>query len=249
MAKGRIDSGRVIEKLDELLSRNCYAEAKRHLLYWLSEAELLRDSRGMLLMFNELMGLCRKLGERQNAIDFAEKALAHIEKNDLQKNIGAATSYLNAATVYKAFERAEKSIPLFKKAEEIYNENLEPNDERFGGLYNNFALACVDLKDFEKAYALYNKALKIMEGKPPEQAITYLNMASCVEAEKGLEEGAEKIAEYAEKAMGLLEKYKESQDGNYAFVLEKCASVFSYYGYFYYANEITERYRRIYERT
>ena len=249
MANGGIDSGRVIEKLDELLSVNDYAAAKRHLLYWLSEAEFLRDSRVMLLMFNELMGLTRKLGEKDEAIGFAEKALAHIEKNGLQENIGAATSFLNAATVYKAFGHPEKSIPLFLKAEQIYNQKLDGDDERFGGLYNNFALAYVDLKEFDKAYALYQKALKIMENKPPEQAITYLNMASAVEAEEGLELGAEKIAQYAECAMELLESCRERRDGNYAFVLEKCASVFSYYGYFYYANQITERYRRIYERT
>lgn len=247
MPNNRIPTDRILTKLDEYLGKNDYISAKRHLIYWLGEAEFLRDNNGILLTLNELMGLCRKLGQRDEAIGFADAALKHIEKTGIEQNVGAATSFLNAATVYKAFERAKESIPLFQKAEQIYKQNLSPDDERFGGLYNNMALAYVDLKEFGNAYRLYEKALKIMSGKPPEQAITYLNMASAVEAQQGLEDGAEKIAEYAEKAMQLLEECKEQRDGNYAFVLEKCASVFSYYGYFYYANQITERYRRIYE--
>lgn len=249
MAKNSIPTDRVLTKLDEYLGKNDYNSAKRHLNYWLREAEFLRDNNGILLTLNELMGLCRKLGQRDEAIGFADTALKHIEKTGIEQNVGAATTFINAATVYKAFERAKESIPLFQKAEDIYKQNLSPDDERFGGLYNNMALAYVDLKEFRNAYQLYEKALKIMSDKPPEQAITYLNMASCTEAEAGLEGGAEKIAEYAEKAMKLLEECKEQRDGNYAFVLEKCASVFSYYGYFYYANQITERYRRIYEGT
>ena len=82
----------------------------------------------------------------------------------------------------------------------------------------------------------------------PEMAITYLNMASAVEAELGLEEANERICALLEQAERLLEAH-EKRDGYYAFVCEKCASVFSYYGYFYYANELTDRARRIYEGT
>ena len=57
----------------------------------------------------------------------------------------------------------------------------------------------------------------------------------------------EKIAEYIEKAQALLDIGKERLDGEYAFACEKCATVFGYYGYFYYENELKERSRRIYE--
>ena len=56
---------RVLEKLDELLRSNDYAGAKRMLQYWLSEAEYTGDNHGILLMKNELMGLHRKLGEKE----------------------------------------------------------------------------------------------------------------------------------------------------------------------------------------
>ena len=79
-----------------------------------------------------------------------------------------------------------------------------------------------------------------------EIAITYLNMSSCLEAEKGLEETENEINEYVNKAWVLIDNF-ENKNGYYAFVCEKCASVFGYYGYFAYENELKERARRIYE--
>ena len=40
-----------------------------------------------------------------------------------------------------------------------------------------------------------------------------------------------------------------ARDGNYAFVCEKCAPTFHYYGYFLWGAELEERARAIYERT
>ncbi len=247
-----IPTSRVIEKLDEHLSKNDYSAAKRHLLYWLSEAEQIGDGKGVLLLCNELMGLCRKLSEEEQALSFAERALNQVEKMGIQDNVGAATTYLNSATVYKAFNKAENAIPLFKKAQSIYEQNLAQEDDRLGGLYNNMALALVDLARFDEAEALYQKAISVMsaiEGKEPEQAITHLNMASAAEARFGIEDGQEIIIQQVEQAMELLESCKDRTDGDYAFACEKCAGVFGYYGYFYYAEQLLQRSRRIYERT
>ena len=74
-------------------------------------------------------------------------------------------------------------------------------------------------------------------------------MASAAEAQFGLEEAEGKITECLNKAMELLDISEYQNDGNYAFVCEKCASVFGYYGYFFYENELKERSRRIYERS
>ena len=246
----QISTQRIIEKLDEFLSKNDYESAREHLLYWLKESENTGDNRAALLICNELMGLCRKLGEGENALMFVERALNKIKQMNIENNVGAATTYLNSATVFKAFGKADEAIPLFEKAKSIYEANLSQGDARLGGLYNNMALALVDLERFEDAISLYEKAIAVMatlKNKEPEQAITYLNMASAAEAQYGLEDGAEKIAEYTEKAQALLDIGKERLDGEYAFACEKCATVFGYYGYFYYENELKERSRRIYE--
>ncbi len=246
-----IPTERILAKLDEYLSKDDYSAAERHLLYWLDEANNGRDIRGCLLIRNEMMGLYRKLGRKDKALECAEAALEIIEAERLFDNIGAATTYLNCATVYKAFGMAEKSIPLFEKAKNIYESNLAENDERFGGLYNNMALAYVDLNEFSKANEFYRKALEVMksiDGGEPEQAITYLNMANAAEAEFGLENAESTITEYLEKAIELLDGSISETDGNYAFVCQKCSSVFGYYGYFFYQKDLERRAKKIYER-
>ena len=56
-----IPQQRIVEKLDDYMSRRDYAGAERHLLYWLGEAERGRDQRGELLVRNELIGHYRAL--------------------------------------------------------------------------------------------------------------------------------------------------------------------------------------------
>ncbi|MBO5416949.1 MAG: tetratricopeptide repeat protein [Clostridia bacterium] len=249
MPNGCISIDRVLSRLDEYLNKNDYAAAERHLLYWLDEAERGCDARTALTFLNELMGLYRKLGRRADALSCAEKALAKIESLGISHQVGAATTFLNCATVYKAFDMSERSLPLFERAREVYERELESDDSRLAGLYNNMALTLVDLGRFSEADALYRKAISIMERAERgglEVAITYLNMATAAEAERGLIEAEAIISEYLERAEALLDAHP-TRDGYYAFVCEKCASVFGYYGHFFYENELKERARRIYE--
>ncbi len=247
----RIDSGRVIGKLDEYLSRNDYPSAERHLKYWAQEAEINGDGRGLITVYNELVGLYRKLGREQDADSACEKLFSLIESENLADSVTAATSYLNIATAYKSFSRAEKAVPLYEKTKEIYERELPATDSRLGGLYNNMGLALADTGEFEKAKNCFEKALNIMsqnEGCEPEQAITYLNMATAAESENGIENNEEFIAACVKKADILLETQGIKHDGNYAFVCEKCAPVFGYYGYFMLEKKYSERAKQIYER-
>ena len=248
MPKGCISIDRILAKLDEHLHKNDYEAAERHLSYWLAEAVANQDKRNELLMRNELMGLYRKLGRRDEALACADTALETVEHMGISHQVGAATTYLNAATVYKAFGMADRALPLFEHAKKVYERELEPTDSRLGGLYNNMALALVDLGKYSEADMLYRAAISVMqknENGAPEVAITYLNMASAAEAELGLEGAAERIADYVERAETLLEEYPK-RDGYYAFVCEKCATVFDYYGYFFYARELKARAKEIY---
>lgn len=245
---GCISTDRILAKLDEHLHKNDYASAERHLLYWLGESSGAGDIRTELLIRNELMGLYRKLGREREALESVDAALLKIEEQEIAHQVGAATTFLNCATVYKAFGRAENGITLFKRAKEIYERELDPADSRLGGLYNNMALSLVDLGRFSEADELYKKAISVMEkneGGALEVAITYLNMATAAEAEKGLLDADETIQEHLDRAESLLENFTH-RDGYYAFVCEKCASVFNYYGRFMYAAELSERARRIY---
>ncbi len=246
-----IPQNRVLEKLDGYLSRNDYTSAERHLKYWLNEAELCFDKRGKLTVVNELVGLYRKLGKKEESLSFSEVALELVNTGGWSETVTMGTTFINVATAYKAFGKVKEAIPLFEKAEKIYKERLKDDDERLGGLYNNMALAFLDIGEYRKAEDLFGKALSVMlrvPGGEPEIAVTYCNLANLVEDEFGLIDGEEKINKYLEKAMAFLNTEELQKDGNYAFVCEKCAPTFGYYGYFIYENELKERARRIYER-
>lgn len=246
-----IPTQRVLEKLDEHLGRNDYDSAERHLLYWLDEAKDGRDKHGMLTVENELMGLYRKTNRKENALESVRKALDLIDELKLGSAVVAGTTFTNAATVYKAFAMPEESIELFEKAKEIYEKELQSDDPRLGGLYNNLGLTLTDLKRFDEAEEYYNKAINVMSNNKNgelEIAITYLNLCDLNEAKLGSEQSEKIIDEYIEKAYELLNRDYLPRNGYYAFVCEKCAPTFGYFGRFLYQKELSDRARSIYER-
>ena len=247
-----IPQQRIIEKMDEYMSRRDYRGAERHLLYWLEEARLGHDRRGELLVRGELVGHYRKVGDREKALMHGEEALKLIEELDFGETISAGTAYTNVATAMNAFGENERAMELFKKARAIYESSTSVRPELLGGLYNNMALTGVSLKDYAQAHELYALALDAMGRVPSgclEQAITLLNMANLTEAEEGLEAGEAKIDALAEKAYALLISGDAPHDGYYAFVCEKCAPTFSYYGWFLAAQELKKRAEGIYAGT
>lgn len=247
----RIDAGRVIARLDEYLSRNDKAGAERHLLYWLEEARAGRDRRGEHSLKNELMGFYRKEGKEEEALRFALSALEDLTPLGLAGTVTAGTCLVNVATVYFTFHRAKEAMPYFEQARPLYESLLPGDDPRLGGLYNNTALALTDLGRYDQALELYQKALETMAKKPGgelEEAITHLNMANTLEGKLGLEEADEPIGEHLEAALALLDDPKVPHDGYYAFVCEKCAPTFGYYGHFFTQSDLEWRAREIYER-
>ena len=251
MNQSRIQTDRILSKLDSYFAKNDYAGAERHLKYWLDESISTQDLRAKLLISNELIGLSRKVGKKDQTFEYTTLALQTLKELDIENTVSAATTYINVGTAHKAFDMAAESLPYFEQALDIYENQLPHTDSRLGGLYNNLALSLVDVKSFEDAHDYYKKALEVMshaENGELEQAITHLNIASAYDAELGFLDGEEMIFKSLDRAAELLDVHAESNDGYYAFVCEKCASVFGYYGYFVYEKELKERSARIYER-
>ncbi|MBR1761843.1 MAG: tetratricopeptide repeat protein [Eubacterium sp.] len=242
---------RIIQKMNDYMSRRDYAGAERHLKYWLEEAKLGFDKRGELLIQNELVGHFRKTANKEGAFESAKEALRLLKELDFEENVSAGTTYTNIATAFNAFGENEKSIELFEKAKAVYEGNERTAPELLGGLYNNMALTFTALEKYDEAFKLYEKALNVMKEVPNgelEQAITYLNMADLKEAMLGSEKAESVVFEYLDKAQELLDTPSLKRDGYYAFVCEKCAPSFEYYGYFLVAKDLKNRAESIYER-
>jgi tetratricopeptide (TPR) repeat protein len=242
---------RVMDRLHQLEEKNDREGIIRHLTYWLAEAESLGDRRAQLTLNNELMGQYRMRGDGEKARGHAEKALALIESLEMEDTVTAGTTCLNAATVREAFGDPVGAMALFERARENYEKNLPASDARLGGLYNNMALACQALGRFPEAFDLYEKAMTVMQdvaGGVLEQAITCLNMADAVAAQHGLEAGETRIFQLLDQAYDLLQDRSAPRDGYYAFVCEKCAPTFDYYGRFLDARELKQTAEEIYAR-
>ena len=246
-----IPQRRVIDKLDEYMSRRDYAGAERHLLYWLEEARAGGDLRGELMLRNELIGHCRKTGQREQALAHIEAALSLVERLGFAGTISAATTFVNAATALNAFGEDARALALFERARPIYESSAATRPELLGGLYNNMALTCASLGRYDEAEALYALAEGQMARAPHgklEIAITCLNLANLIEARDGLEAGERRIYELAERAVALLDDPGLAHDGYYAFVCEKCVPTLEYYGWFADAGRLREEAERIYGR-
>ncbi len=247
-----ISINNLINELDNILSRNDYNSARDFLEKWVSIAQNRNDNKSLFSLCNECIGLYRKIGDKESCYKYCEKALDLLKVLGIENTVTGATAFLNCGTAYKAFGEADKSIAYFEKTVALYETFLPENDRRLAGLYNNFALSLVDLKEYERALKLYRKAISVLDKNPQfnlEQAVSYLNMANAVEAQKGLENACEEIDVLLDKAQKVLDENYSEIDGNYAFVCEKCAPTFGYYGRFLYENELKERTRNIYERS
>ncbi len=239
---------RIIEKLDSHFATNDLTAAKSLLEYWQKEAKNLRDLSGELSVVNEMLGLYRKTNDKGEALTAINRALELISYKRLEDTISGATIILNAATTCKAFGDLERAVALYEKASAVYHRDLPQDDLRIAALYNNYATTLSDLNRFSEAEEFYNKAILLTSAKLDgllDCAISYVNLAHLFEKSEGLE--SEKIEACLSKAETLLNDTSIERNPYYAFVCEKCAPSFDYFGFFFFANELRERSKKIYE--
>jgi len=180
------------------------------------------------------------------------KMLRYLDRSGRRMSVEGATALLNAGTVYKAFEKSEEALPFFEEASFVYEELLKPDDKRLAGLYNNMSSALSDTGRLDEALELCEKALGILAKKPgneAEEAITYLNMTAMYEARDGREKAETDIERCLTEAWKkLMAAAPVTEEGYMAFVYEKCAPTFGYYGWFMAGNELQKRAEEIYDR-
>lgn len=247
----RIPIRHVIDKLDRALARGDYAEGMRLLDYWIHEAQALRDEDGELSLQSETMGLSRRVNDREKGLSAITRGLELLEKSGLTDTVSGATILLNAATTKKHFGDAAGALPLYRQAETIYLARLFPDDERLGGLYNNYASSLDETGDRKGAEEYYEKALAVMEKCGASGrcgvAVTSVNLADFYAAGDEPDKD-EKINATLGRAWDALDAPDTPRDGEYAFVASKCAPAFSYYGWFFAAAELEKRVKEIHER-
>ena len=247
---GRIEVGRMTEKLDALFDRNDLPGAGRVLEYWHAEARRLRDERGELSVLNEEIGYFRKTENAEKAKEAIDRALFLLQRHDLAQTVSGATMLLNIATTKKAFGKAAEALSLYESALAVYREKLPAGDARLGGFWNNYGLALADEGLTKKAEAAYTRAIDIMSALPdgkPEAAISYINLAQVYGQDE--EKSGEDILACYERALALLSDAENKRNGNYFFVLSKCAPTLREAGFIEEANDMERQVKEFYERS
>lgn len=240
---------RILEKLDELFSRNDLAAVGRLLEYWENEARILNDERGLLEILNEEIGYFRRTGDQERGLLAVEEAFALIEKLELFDNESAGTLYLNGATTMKAFGKTKEALEYYGKAKKIYESTIAPNDYKMAAFYNNVSSAYKELGDTEAAEQACFDAIAILEQSDRyngEIAVTHVNLAHLYYDRDSFDE---RVYEHMEKAWELLSSSNNVHDGNFAFLCSKCYPSFAYFGYIEYEKKLKEMTEKIYERT
>ena len=236
----------VIEEFDRLLARDAKEEASLYLEQKLEQFETDGDWASQITILNEMMGFYRNTGEKKKGLLSVEKGLALVREHKLSDTVSGGTTYVNAATTMKAFGRAREAMPYYEQAFRAYGNSLAPEDYRFGGLFNNMALAYEDMGRYEMAEAYYKKAMDIMEKLQPgsilEIAVTWVNLAVLYE-KAGREDMTDSCLEEAIKGFHCGEV---PRDAYYAFNCRKCADTFGHFGYFRMKKELSEEADRIY---
>lgn len=247
---GTIPIMRIIEKLDELFSRNDLQGAGRVLEYWEKEARALSDRRGLCEILSEEIGYFRRTGERDKGLAAVDEALKLLNCLD-NECVSSATIYLNCATTMKAFGQAQEALPYYLKAKEIYERLLPADDYRLAGLYNNYATALTDVKDYKGAQEYYDKAIDLLKAKGGygELAVSYVNLAHMIfdESQQVGQYRDDEIDRLLQLAYDCLDDENLARDGNYAFICSKCAPAYKFFGHFIEGGELEERAKRIYE--
>jgi len=249
---GTIPIIRIIEKIDSLFDKNDYEEAGRILEYWEQEAKKLNDVKGLSEILSEEIGYYRKVLNKEKGLKAVNEALSILECQDVTDSVSNATIYLNCATTLKAFGEVNKAIGYYEIAKEVYERLLENDDFRLAGLYNNMATALSELKRFDEAKTSYLKAIDILKKKGGygEVAVSYINLAQAY-FDESLETNIpqdNKIDECVEIAYKVLDDESLERNGNYAFICDKCAPAFGFFGYFLYKEELEKRAKEIYSR-
>ena len=246
-----IPQQRISIKLDELMGKKEFNNAEILLKNWLNEAITYNDKQGEFFIYNEMMGYYRKVKRQLEAYEVVDKALKMMPELNYLDSISGATAYTNGATVYTAFEDYEKALILFDKAKIIYENNIEANEYKLAGLYNNMSTCLTSLKRYDEANDLYFKAitlLKSIDGGELELAMIYLNIIDIYLSKDELLENSDKIDEYLNIAKDYLESDNLERNTYYSFMADKCVNIYEYFGWFKYAKILRNRIEEIDER-
>ena len=225
-----IPVGRFIDRLDACFNKNDMKAARECLRFWEAEARRLQDDRGLLAVLNEAVGYYRRTNKKTRALESMEECLQLVEKLGQEETHAGATVYTNAATTLSFFGKEEEALELYTKAEACFQAEKSTDSYEYAALLNNRAAILYAQKRYEEAESDWLQGIEILKQTgfhDGEIAISLLMLAHLTYDRD--DTAIEKVESLLDEAWEYVNSDNQPKDGNYAYVLRKCAPSFDYF--------------------
>ena len=193
-----MDIHQTLATLAGLFAAKQLNDVEPFLLAQLAQAQQEGDKAAQLALLNELVGYYRSISRSEDSLKVAALAMGLVAEMGLAGTPACATTFVNAATAYRAAGDLSHAAMLYEDALQI----LEKNGEQ----------------GYAEAVPFYERALVLLAPLPgvdAEIATTHSNLALSLIALQRLDEAAREI----EKALALFERGPEPRDAHYGAAL------------------------------
>lgn len=218
-----MDLENILSELDKLFEDNRIDEVEPFLRGELKKALEKEMYDVAVSLLNEMMGFFRETSQWEKSYECIDAVLKLMDRMGLNGSVPYGISLVNCANAYRAGGQYEKSLDMYKKAEEIYKENFNDNDGQYAAFYNNLSLLYQEMGNFNRAKAALYKSLGIIDKQKDselEQAVTRTNLASTLIQLNEFDEAESLLIE----ALDILEK-NDIRDVHYCGALSSYGSL------------------------
>ena len=230
MNETTIPINRFIDQLDSCFNRNDMKGARDCIRFWEGEARRLGDDRGLLTVLNEAVGYYRRNKKKTRALEAMEESLQLVEKLDQAETMSGATIFVNAATTLSFFEREEEALELYARAEKCFAAEQRTETYEYASLLNNRAATLNELKRYDEAEEDWLKAIEILKRVGMHDGEIAISLLMLAHLTYDRDDTAFDTCEaLIDEAWEYINSDDQPKDGNYAYVLKKCAPSFDYF--------------------
>lgn len=219
----------ILAHYDAMFGKYSLSDIEVYLYKNIEQAKEQSESSVLFTLLNEMIGFCRDTTQKEKALKYCDELLDLLDTMNLKGSVEYATSLLNIANAYRAFGLLEESIQFFENVEYIYHQKLDKNNFGYANLYNNWALAYQEIKDYKMAKETLLKALTVVDSYEEakiQQATTRTNLAATL-LQMDYEEAYQEAMGYLKKALEIHEQY-DGQDFHYGATLVAMGDAYNY---------------------
>lgn len=207
-----MDMKQIYKKLQQFFAEGKMAEAEDFLIEMMQQAQQIGDYNSLIMLLNEMIGLCRESGQKKKSLAYGGQVLELMQQLGMQDSEAYATTLLNVATACRAAGKHVEAYQFYMEVFPLYEKWLEPGDWHFASLYNNMSLLFQETEEYERAAECQGKALQVLDaipGREFEGAVTHANLATTlcqISEQQGSGDIAGQAAEEAMLAIRTFEK-------------------------------------------